>query len=73
MQSKRIIYTTHAIQRKLERDISDDIISQTLNEPDYTLSSTEGRRIAVKQMGDKIIRVVYKEERENIIVITVTG
>jgi len=73
MQKKRIIYTTHALQRKLERNITDDEVSRVLNEPDYILSSIEGRKIAVKHLGNKIIRVIYKEEKTILIVITVTG
>ncbi len=68
---KNIVYSNHAIQRKLERDITDTEISQTLDEPDYRLTTAEGRSIAVKKIGMKIIRVVYKEEKANIVVITV--
>ena len=71
MGKKNIIYTNHSMRRKLERDISNDEITRTLNEPDYTLSSAECRKIAIKRIKDKTIHVVYKEERGNIIVITV--
>lgn len=68
---KNIVYSNHAIQRKLERDITDLEISQTLNEPDYRLTTIDGRSIAVKRIGMKIIHVIYKEEKANIAVITV--
>ncbi|MBI4163341.1 MAG: DUF4258 domain-containing protein [Candidatus Aenigmarchaeota archaeon] len=68
---KNIRCTYHAIKRKLERDISDEEINQTLASPDYTISSIEERKIAVKQAGSRTLRVVYKEEKENIIIITV--
>lgn len=71
MQKKNIIYTGHSIKRKFERDISDDEVIKTLNEPDYTLSSIEGRKIAMKKINQKTIHVVYKEEKANIIIITV--
>ena len=71
MVKKNIIHTNHSMRRKFERDISDDEIAQTLNDPDYTLSSAECRKIAIKRIKDKTIHVVYKEERGNIIIITV--
>ena len=45
MNEKRIIYTVHAIRRKLERDVSDEDILKTIKEPDYTMTSVEGRKI----------------------------
>ncbi len=71
MPKKNIRYTDHAIKRKLERDIKDEEIDQTLASPDYTISSIEERKIAVKQIGPKTLHVVYKEQKENIIIITV--
>jgi len=71
MPKKNVRYSSHAIQRKLERGISDDEITQTLNEPDYTLTSIEGRKVAVRKIGTKTIHVVYKEEETHINIITV--
>jgi hypothetical protein len=71
MGKKNIIHTNHSMRRKYERNISDGEIEQTLNGPDYTLSSAECRKIAIKRIKDRTIHVVYKEERGNIIVITV--
>lgn len=69
MQKKAIIHTDHSLKRKFERDISDDEIKKTLDEPDYVLSSTEGRKLAVRKIDQKTVHVVYKEEKANIIVI----
>lgn len=68
---KKIRYSQHALQRKFERDITDDEITKTLDEPDYTLTSIEERKIVVKKIGDRTIRIVYKEEKDYIIIITV--
>ena len=61
MPRKNIRYTNHAVRRKLERNITDDQIRQTLGNPDYTLSQ-DGKRVAVKQFVGKIITVVYIEK-----------
>lgn len=68
---RNLRYSTHAIYRKLERDIKDDEITLTLNDPDYTLTSFEGRKVAVKNMGPKTIHVVYAEEATHINIVTV--
>ena len=68
---KNIWYSPHAISRKLERDITDNDISIVLGEPDYTLSSFDERKIAVKKITSKLIHVVYKEEKTHINIITV--
>lgn len=69
--TKNVRYTKHAIRRKLERNISDDEISKTINEPDYSLSSTGGTITAVKRMPEREIHVVYKKENKHINIITV--
>jgi hypothetical protein len=61
MPRKNIRYTKHAIQRRLERDISEEQIKQTLENPDYTISHG-GRKVAVRHFAEKIIRIVYIEE-----------
>ena len=70
MPRKDIRYTKHAMQRKLERGISDAQISLALENPDYTVFR-EGRKVAVKRFGHRIIKVVHKEEGAYILVITV--
>lgn len=69
--SIKIIYTDHAKQRMEERDMPVDHIEQTIYEYDYSISSFEGRHIATKRIGDRIVNVVYKAERGIIIVVTV--
>ncbi len=71
MGGKNIRYTKHAIMRKAERGITDGEIEILLGKPDYTISSFEGRKIAVKRIDGKQVHVVYKEKISHIIVITV--
>ena len=57
---------------KLMHDpISDEEINKALTEPDYTLSSIEGRKIAVKKIGNRTVNVVYQDGKTHINVITV--
>ena len=69
MIRKNIRYTKHAIQRKLERNIADEQIKQTLEYPDYT-KTYEERKIAVKYIEGKTITVVFIEEKTYIKIIT---
>ena len=57
MSRKNIRYTKHAVQRKLEREITDEQIMKTLEKPDYTMSH-EGRRFAVRRFDGKTIKVI---------------
>ncbi len=70
MHCKNIRYTKHAVQRKLERNITDEQIKQTLDNPDYTISN-EGKRVVVRQIAEKNIKVVYIEKETYIKIITV--
>ena len=44
----------------------------TVNHPDYIEPSIKGRKNAYKFIGSRFLRVTFKEEPENILVITVT-
>lgn len=68
---KSIRYSGHAIQRRFERDISEKQIEQTVRFPDYTKTSFEGRKVAVKKFNGKVVNVVYVEKETHINVITV--
>jgi hypothetical protein len=70
MVRKNIRFTTHAIKRKLERNISDEQIRQTLENPDHTVSHA-GTKVAARRLDEKIIRIVYVEEETHIKIITV--
>ncbi len=70
MPHKNIRYTRHAVQRKLERNITDEQIHRILGNPDYTISD-EGRRVAVRQFAEKNLTVVYIEKETFIKIITV--
>jgi len=70
MPRRNIRFTKHAIQRRLERDITDQEIKQTLENPDYTFSHGR-RKVAVRRFAERVIRIVYVEEETYIKIITV--
>ena len=69
MVRKNIRYTRHAIERKLERNITDEEIEQVIEYPDYT-KVYEDRKIAVKHINERTITVVFVEEKTYIKIIT---
>ena len=71
MPKKKIVYTNHAIVRRLERDIDEETIEMIINKPDYVKTTFDGRKIAVKKVKDIIINVVYIEDEKLIRIITV--
>ncbi|MFH1978107.1 MAG: DUF4258 domain-containing protein [Candidatus Aenigmatarchaeota archaeon] len=71
MSHKIIRYSKHTIRRKLERNISEEEIEETIRNPNYVLSSFEERKIAVKQIAERTIHVIYNEEKTHINIITV--
>ena len=69
--SKRIVYTSHAILRRFERDISEKDVEFVISKPDYVRTNFDGRKIATRRIGDRTINVIYLEKENLIRVITV--
>ncbi len=65
-----IVFTEHAKERLSQRDIKEKDIIQTLKNPDRILKSFGGRKIAQKKFKGKILEVVFKEEKDRLVVIT---
>ena len=64
-----IIFTKHAKQRMLEREINMKEIQETINFPDYTIN--QGNKIeAHKKMKDKTLKIVYQKSNKFIKIIT---
>jgi len=55
----QIIYTRHARKRMQQRGISAAEVEETLEFPDEILSGDNGEEIAVKQYGNRELRVVF--------------
>ncbi len=69
---KPIKHARHARRRMKEREITEEEIALTINSPDYVEPSVKKRKNAYKFIGNRFLRVTYKEESDHILVITVT-
>lgn len=66
----KIVLTEHARDRLSQRNIREKEVIQTLKNPDRILKSFGRRKIAVKNIKDKTLEVVFREEKDILIVIT---
>jgi hypothetical protein len=64
-----LIFTNHAKQRMIERNIKMQEVQETINLPDYTISK-EDKTEAYKKIGDKNLKIVYSDKGKFIKVIT---
>lgn len=71
MIEKVIKYDRHAHRRMKWRRISQDEVKQTLEEPEKTELTEEGRKNAFKAIGDRYIKVTYRELKDEILIISV--
>ncbi len=67
---KQIIFIPHALDRLKERDISKELVIEIIRNPDNIDPESERRKIVQKLIKGKLLRVVYDEEEESIVVIS---
>ena len=65
-----IIFSPHALLKLNQRNISIKSVKETLKSPDYNVFSYSGREMAYKKFGKLYLKVVYKKEEKNVVVIT---
>ncbi|WP_457754600.1 DUF4258 domain-containing protein [Thermococcus sp.] len=68
--NKDVVFIPHALERMNERGISKELVVETLTNPDKVGEGYLGRKVAQKNMDGKLIRVIYEEHEDKIIVIT---
>jgi hypothetical protein len=66
---KPVIFTRHAIDRLRGRGISEEIVKEVLTDPDR-IDLGDERPVAQKLVNGKLIRVIYEEERDAIVVVS---
>jgi len=67
---KSIKYTRHAKNRMRQHNTAEAEVEAAMEKPDFTELSLEGRSNVWKKIGDKFLRVTYKDEPARILVIT---
>lgn len=65
-----IIFSQHSLLKLKQRKISKEVVKRTLNSPDYKLPSYSGRMVAYKKFDNLYLKVIYRIEKGDIIVIT---
>jgi hypothetical protein len=67
---KQLIFIPHSLDRMKERCISDEMVRAALSSPDNVDCTDEKRKIAQKFIEGKLLRIIFEEEGETIIVIS---
>ena len=67
-----ITYCRHARKRMKDRIVTEEEVSFVVNQADYIELDVKDRKNAYKYINDRFIRVTFKEENDNILIITVT-
>ncbi|WP_048150730.1 DUF4258 domain-containing protein [Palaeococcus ferrophilus] len=65
-----IKYIPHALERMRERGIRRELIEEAIESPDSVTEGYLGRKVAQKRLNGKVIRVIYEEEDEDVVVVT---
>ena len=65
-----IIFSCHSLLKLKQRDISLQLVKKTLKSSDYQFPSYFDRKIVYKKFNKLYLRVIYKEEGKDILVIT---
>jgi hypothetical protein len=65
-----IKYIPHALARMEERGIPKELVEDTLKHPDKVIEGYLGRKVAQKNINGKVVRIIYEEDGENIVVVT---
>lgn len=66
-----LFFVPHALERMNERGINKEEVIAALSYPDDIDLTDENRKIAQRFIEGKLLRVVYEEKEDTIIVITV--
>ena len=68
----RVAYDRHAKRRMQEREVSEEEAEAVMSNPDFSEQSVKGRTNAFKFINGRYLRVTFREESDNVLVITVT-
>lgn len=66
----KIAFHAHAVEKLAKRNLDKSSIEEVINNPDSVVEGRYGRKIAQKVYGRYVLRIVYEEHKEQILVIT---
>ena len=69
----KIYYTAHARQRMDERNITHEVVLQTIQQPESEQKANFGRIHRFRKVGKQIIRITFALRAERYIIITVAS
>ncbi len=64
-------FSRHAKRQMQWRRISEEEVKTVVTSPDNLQETIKGRRNAIKAIGERVLKVAYKLERDRIVVVTV--
>jgi hypothetical protein len=65
-----IFFTQHSLLKLEQRKISKGLVVEAIESPDYVSESYSDREIVYKKFSKFYLKVIYREERGNIIIVT---
>ena len=65
-----IKFTKHALQQMQNRNIKKEEVLETINNPEKLGKNSSKNLIAQRVFGDKLLRVIYRIEEKDKIIIT---
>jgi len=65
-----IIFSRHSLLKLKQRGVSENSVIKTLKNPDYNTVGYSGRKMAYKKFNSLYLKVIYKKENKNSVVIT---
>jgi len=66
----RVVFSKHSLLKLGQRNISEQKVIDTVRNPDYIFPSYADRRIAYKNFGKLYLKVIFKREKGNTVIIT---
>ncbi|ASJ11585.1 DUF4258 domain-containing protein [Thermococcus thioreducens] len=64
-----IRFIPHALERIEERGLSKELVDEAISNPDSVSGGYFGRKVAQKRLNGKLIRVIYEETSDGVIVV----
>ncbi len=71
VETMKIIFIEHALERMRKRDIKKEVIIKVIKNPDNVVYGYGNRKVAQKLVDERLLRVIYEEQEEKIVVVTV--